>query len=97
MTASDQWPEPLKRRLGLPMLSATSEALRDAAHEREREFAAAMLRASTGVEVDVDELLDLGARCGLAPYRVFIALRAAEEAHKAWQASVQQAAFPHYS
>lgn len=96
MITSDQWPEPLRRRLGLPCLSAASEALRDAAHQRECEFASAVLRASAGAGCEVDELLDLGARCGLTPYQVFLALRSAEQAHSIWRASVHQIVFPHH-
>lgn len=97
MIASDQWPEPLRRRLGISALSANSEALREAAHDREGEFSRAVLRASTGADCDVDEMLDLGARCGLTPYRVFIALRSAEEAHALWQMSVCRVVFPHHT
>lgn len=90
----DDLPPSIRRRLGLPVLSSRADDLRQAAWQREVDFANAVLRASAGGETDSDELLDLGAKCGLTPCQTFIALRAAEDAHRAWRMSVHRTIFP---
>jgi hypothetical protein len=81
--ASDD--DPIARRLRGQFAPPTpGDLVKAAAWELEREFAEAVRHASTGVEFDPRELVELGLRCGRTPYQTFVAIRIAETAYAQW-------------
>lgn len=86
---ANQFPEPIRRRLGLPLYAnPVVESIKLELFANSREYIRLILLASEGQYVDPAELVTVAQRAGKCPAIVNHDLDIAMAAYKAWQNSV---------
>ena len=88
MIANDL-PDPIRRRLGLPLMANPMvESIKNEMFANSRRYIDLILAASSGDEIDTEELLAVAQRAGKCPALINRDLNTAMDAYRAWQESV---------
>ncbi len=88
-TFDSSWPEPLRRRLGLPCAANLAIAeIKLHMFGNSHRYIELVLAASAGADVDPEELLEAARLAGKVPARVNHDLEVAAAAYAAWRNSV---------
>ena len=86
---ANQFPEPLRRRLGLLDFSnPMADQIKAELFRNSHRYIALILAASQGDEIDTEELLAVAQRAGKSPAIINHDLNTALAAYRAWQESV---------
>lgn len=89
MTAFDQLPDPIRRRLGLPCAANPVIAeIKSHMFGNSRRYIALILEASAGRDVDPEDLMEAARLAGKPPAIVNFDLDKAAVAYRLWQESV---------
>jgi hypothetical protein len=89
MIANDSWPEPLRKRFGLPeMGNPVVQGIKYELFRNSRRYIDLILDASRGDEIDVEDLLAVAQRAGKPTAIINHDLNVAMAAYEAWRNSV---------